>query len=183
MTMSNVSWFIFDAWPAAKSDDRCCMSRPRSFSRSSTPRSTRRTFQLAYQMLSSWVSARNVQGSKWHTVRLKLWHAPAFPGAVLGQLSVGLLCDRVGRKAALVATTLLIIVGAILGTAAHGANGSVQGLFWFLTVARGITGVVSVMTSCAVFLFLTQIGILRRASGESIPLLRRAPARPPMRKY
>ncbi|KAI1793877.1 MFS Git1p-like glycerophosphoinositol permease [Ganoderma leucocontextum] len=62
-------------------------------------------------------------------------------GAVLGQVSVGLLCDRIGRKVALVATTLFIVVGAILGTAAHGANGSVQGLFWFLTVARGITGV------------------------------------------
>ncbi|KAL1951681.1 hypothetical protein VTO73DRAFT_830 [Trametes versicolor] len=62
-------------------------------------------------------------------------------GAVLGQVSVGLLCDRVGRKAALVATTLLIIVGATIGTAAHGAHGSVQGLFWCLTVARGITGV------------------------------------------
>ncbi|KAI0715275.1 MFS Git1p-like glycerophosphoinositol permease [Earliella scabrosa] len=62
-------------------------------------------------------------------------------GAVLGQVSVGLLCDRIGRKAALVATTLLIVIGATLGTAAHGAHGSVQGLFWFLTVARGITGV------------------------------------------
>ncbi|KAI0331949.1 MFS Git1p-like glycerophosphoinositol permease [Cubamyces sp. BRFM 1775] len=62
-------------------------------------------------------------------------------GAVLGQISVGLLCDRIGRKAALVATTLLIIVGATIGTAANGAHGSVQGLFWCLTVARGITGV------------------------------------------
>ncbi|TBU61970.1 MFS Git1p-like glycerophosphoinositol permease [Dichomitus squalens] len=62
-------------------------------------------------------------------------------GAVLGQVSVGLLCDRIGRKAALVATTLLIVIGATLGTAAHGAHGSVQGLFWFLTIARGITGV------------------------------------------
>lgn len=32
---------------------------------------------------------------------------------------------------------------AALGTAAHGAHGSVQGFFWFLTIARGITGVVS----------------------------------------
>ncbi|KAI0721315.1 MFS Git1p-like glycerophosphoinositol permease [Cerioporus squamosus] len=62
-------------------------------------------------------------------------------GAVLGQVVVGLLCDRIGRKAALVTTTLLIVIGAILGTAAHGAHGSVQGMFWFLTVARGITGV------------------------------------------
>ncbi|KAG1757461.1 major facilitator superfamily domain-containing protein [Suillus lakei] len=62
-------------------------------------------------------------------------------GAVLGQIFVGLICDRVGRKVALVSTTLLIVIGATLGTAAHGAHGSAQGLFWFLTIARGITGV------------------------------------------
>ncbi|KAF8527788.1 MFS Git1p-like glycerophosphoinositol permease [Gautieria morchelliformis] len=62
-------------------------------------------------------------------------------GAILGQLFVGLICDRLGRKTALVATTLLIVIGAILGTAAHGANGSPSGLFWFLTFSRGITGV------------------------------------------
>lgn len=62
-------------------------------------------------------------------------------GAVLGQVIVGLMCDRMGRKVALVATTLMIVLGATLGTAAHGANGSVQGLFWFLTFARGITGI------------------------------------------
>lgn len=65
-----------------------------------------------------------------------------YKGAVLGQIFVGLICDRVGRKVALVSTTLLIVIGAILGTAAHGAHGSAQGLFWFLTIARGITGVV-----------------------------------------
>ncbi|KIK99036.1 hypothetical protein PAXRUDRAFT_823203 [Paxillus rubicundulus Ve08.2h10] len=62
-------------------------------------------------------------------------------GAVIGQIFVGLMCDRAGRKVALVATTLLIVLGATLGTAAHGANGSAQGLFWFLTFARGITGI------------------------------------------
>ncbi|KAJ7596504.1 major facilitator superfamily domain-containing protein [Mycena floridula] len=62
-------------------------------------------------------------------------------GAVIGQVFVGLICDRIGRKVALVATTALIVIGAILGTAAHGAHGSVSGLFWFLTIARGITGV------------------------------------------
>ncbi|KIM85338.1 hypothetical protein PILCRDRAFT_817340 [Piloderma croceum F 1598] len=62
-------------------------------------------------------------------------------GAIIGQIFVGLICDRIGRKVALVSTTLLIVLGATLGTAAHGAHGSVQGLFWFLTVARGITGV------------------------------------------
>ncbi|KAF5375106.1 hypothetical protein D9758_000176 [Tetrapyrgos nigripes] len=60
-------------------------------------------------------------------------------GAVLGQVCVGLICDRIGRKVALVATTLLIVVGATLATAAHASTPA--GLFWFLTVARGITGV------------------------------------------
>lgn len=62
-------------------------------------------------------------------------------GAIIGQVFVGLVCDRLGRKVALVSTTLLIVIGATLATAAHGAHGSPQGLFWFLTVARGITGV------------------------------------------
>ncbi|EKM54605.1 uncharacterized protein PHACADRAFT_258580 [Phanerochaete carnosa HHB-10118-sp] len=62
-------------------------------------------------------------------------------GAIIGQIIVGIICDRIGRKFALIGTTLFIVVGAILGTAAHGANGSVQGLFWFLTFARGITGI------------------------------------------
>ena len=68
-----------------------------------------------------------------HTLRL---------GAIIGQLFVGLLCDRIGRKAALVFTTLLIVLGATLGTAAHGAHSSVKGLFWFMTFARGLTGIV-----------------------------------------
>ncbi|KAF8520353.1 MFS Git1p-like glycerophosphoinositol permease [Hysterangium stoloniferum] len=62
-------------------------------------------------------------------------------GAIIGQIVVGLVCDQIGRKTALVATTSLIIIGATLGTAAHGAHGSAAGLFWFLTVARGLTGI------------------------------------------
>ncbi|KAL0951054.1 hypothetical protein HGRIS_007793 [Hohenbuehelia grisea] len=62
-------------------------------------------------------------------------------GAIIGQVFVGLICDRIGRKVALVSTTALIVIGATLGTAAHGAKGSISGLFWFLTIARGITGV------------------------------------------
>lgn len=67
-------------------------------------------------------------------------------GDIIGQLIVGWICDRFGRKSALVGTTVMIVIGAVLGTAAHGLHGSPQGLFWFLTFARGITGVVS--TSC-----------------------------------
>jgi len=62
-------------------------------------------------------------------------------GAIIGQLFVGLVCDRVGRKVALIFTTLIIVLGATLGTAAHGAHGSAKGLFWFLTFARGLTGI------------------------------------------
>ncbi|KAI9460932.1 MFS general substrate transporter, partial [Lactarius psammicola] len=62
-------------------------------------------------------------------------------GAIIGQLFIGLVCDRTGRKVALVFTTLLIVLGATLGTAAHGAHGSAMGLFWFLTFARGLTGI------------------------------------------
>ncbi|KDR85098.1 hypothetical protein GALMADRAFT_233721 [Galerina marginata CBS 339.88] len=62
-------------------------------------------------------------------------------GAIIGQVVVGLICDRIGRKAALVITTALIVVGATLATAAHGAHGSAAGLFWFLTFARGLTGI------------------------------------------
>jgi hypothetical protein len=63
-------------------------------------------------------------------------------GAIIGQLFVGLVCDRMGRKNALVFTTVLIVLGATLSTAAHGAHGSAKGLFWSLTFAQGLTGVV-----------------------------------------
>ncbi|KAE9411000.1 MFS Git1p-like glycerophosphoinositol permease [Gymnopus androsaceus JB14] len=43
-------------------------------------------------------------------------------GAVLGQFFVGLVCDRVGRKVALFATTAFIVLGAILATAAHAST-------------------------------------------------------------
>ena len=66
----------------------------------------------------------------------------SYLGAIIGQLFVGVVCDRMGRKVALVFTTLLIVLGATLGTAAHGAHGSAKGLFWFLTFARGLTGIV-----------------------------------------
>ncbi|KAJ4865179.1 sugar transporter domain-containing protein [Trichoderma breve] len=59
-------------------------------------------------------------------------------GAILGQVTIGLTCDYLGRKTAIVATTLLIVIGGILATAAHGVT--IDGMFWMLTVARGIVG-------------------------------------------
>ena len=59
-------------------------------------------------------------------------------GEILGQLVIGLTCDYLGRKAAIVITTLLIVIGGILSAGASGP--STLGMFWMLTVARGITG-------------------------------------------
>ncbi|KAJ7085741.1 major facilitator superfamily transporter [Mycena belliarum] len=66
-------------------------------------------------------------------------------GTILGQLVIGYICDIKGRKWGIVLSTVLIVVGVILCTAAHGANGSFHGFLWmftasYLQVARGITG-------------------------------------------
>ncbi|KAI1437452.1 major facilitator superfamily domain-containing protein [Xylaria sp. CBS 124048] len=59
-------------------------------------------------------------------------------GEILGQISIGVVCDYLGRKWAILITTALIVIGGILATAASAPTPA--GLFWFLTVARGITG-------------------------------------------
>ena len=59
-------------------------------------------------------------------------------GEIFGQITIGLTCDYIGRKAAIIITTAMIVVGGILGTAANGYT--IIGMFWMLTVARGITG-------------------------------------------
>ena len=43
-------------------------------------------------------------------------------GEIIGQVVVGLVCDRIGRKTAMVGTTLLIVIGGILATAAKGTS-------------------------------------------------------------
>ena len=62
-------------------------------------------------------------------------------GAIIGQITVGIICDRLGRKAGVTVTTTLLVVGAIFATAASPINGNVSNLFWWLTVARGAIGV------------------------------------------
>jgi MFS family permease len=62
-------------------------------------------------------------------------------GCILGQIGVGLICDRIGRKSAIVLSTILLTMGAIFATAASPVNGNVSNLWWWLTVARGATGV------------------------------------------
>ncbi|KDN40344.1 MFS general substrate transporter [Tilletiaria anomala UBC 951] len=61
-------------------------------------------------------------------------------GAVLGQVTVGIICDRVGRKSAILITTTLLVIGAIFATAATAVHGSTNALFWWLTVSRGVVG-------------------------------------------
>lgn len=62
-------------------------------------------------------------------------------GAVLGQVSVGVVCDRIGRKSAIVLSTVLLTLGAIFATAAVPVHGNVSNLWWWLTIARGAIGV------------------------------------------
>lgn len=59
-------------------------------------------------------------------------------GEIIGQIVVGLICDYLGRKVAIVTTTLMIVVGGVLATASNGY--SIYGMFWMLTVSRGIVG-------------------------------------------
>lgn len=59
-------------------------------------------------------------------------------GEALGQIVIGLTCDYMGRKTAIVITTLMIVVGGVLATAAHGVT--IDGMFWMITIARGIVG-------------------------------------------
>lgn len=59
-------------------------------------------------------------------------------GEIFGQVVIGLTCDYMGRKAAIIITTLMIVFGGILATAAHGVT--IEGMFWMLTIARGIVG-------------------------------------------
>lgn len=59
-------------------------------------------------------------------------------GEVIGQVVIGLTCDYMGRKTAIVATTLCIVLGGILACASNG--NTISGMFWMMTVARGIVG-------------------------------------------
>jgi MFS family permease len=51
---------------------------------------------------------------------------------------VGLSCDYFGRKYAIVVTTVFIVFGSIMCAASYGTT--VQGMFWMLTVFRGVIG-------------------------------------------
>lgn len=58
---------------------------------------------------------------------------------IIGMLFFGVVVDQLGRKTGAVATTVLLVLGIVLSTAASGT--SPTGMFWMLIVARGIAGV------------------------------------------
>lgn len=59
-------------------------------------------------------------------------------GEVIGMLAIGLTCDSIGRKASMILTTVCMVVGGILATAAHGKT--TTGMFWMIVVMRGVIG-------------------------------------------
>lgn len=64
-----------------------------------------------------------------------------FAGTVVGMLFFGYTSDHFSRKWSLMASTLIIILFAILGTASYGAGGNVGGLFAALTAYRFFLGI------------------------------------------
>ncbi|KAL0569407.1 hypothetical protein V5O48_012561 [Marasmius crinis-equi] len=62
-------------------------------------------------------------------------------GDVIGMILFGLCIDRWGRRMGIIATTLFLVLGIVLATAAHGTDEDGKGLLWMMVVARGIAGV------------------------------------------
>ncbi|ORY70988.1 metabolite transport protein [Pseudomassariella vexata] len=60
-------------------------------------------------------------------------------GMIVGMLLFGVVVDQLGRKTGAVATTVLLVLGIVLSTAANGTDQT--GMFWMLIIARGIAGV------------------------------------------
>ncbi|KAL4913658.1 major facilitator superfamily domain-containing protein [Aspergillus aurantiobrunneus] len=65
----------------------------------------------------------------------------AFAGTVVGMLFFGILSDHWSRKGALLTSTLVLILFAILCTGAYGYHGSVYGLFSALAAYRFFLGI------------------------------------------
>lgn len=64
-----------------------------------------------------------------------------FAGTVLGMLFFGYTSDKYSRKWSLMASTVILILFAILATASYGAGGSTGGLFAALTAYRFFLGI------------------------------------------
>lgn len=60
-------------------------------------------------------------------------------GTIIGQVGMGIGCDYMGRKWSILVGTVLLVLGSLLCAASHGST--VTGMFWMLTVMRGMVGV------------------------------------------
>lgn len=81
-------------------------------------------------------------------------------GEIFGMVFFGMLIDRMGRRAGVVAATVFLVLGIVLSSAAHGTSldgyvsrwqiANVQGsvhtadnryrLFWMMVISRGVAG-------------------------------------------
>ncbi|KAI4758378.1 MFS general substrate transporter [Aureobasidium sp. EXF-3400] len=63
-------------------------------------------------------------------------------GAVIGIVVLGYTCDIWSRRGGLWVTSSLVVVGSLLATLVFQVEGQgVEGMMWYMTIARGITGV------------------------------------------
>ncbi|GJC91441.1 metabolite transport [Colletotrichum higginsianum] len=60
-------------------------------------------------------------------------------GDIFGMLIFGLCIDKFGRRVGIILTTLFLVLGIVIATAAHGT--SVEGMFWMMVIGRGVAGV------------------------------------------
>eukprot|EP00871_Galdieria_phlegrea_P005704 jgi/Galph1/620/GphlegSOOS_G5329.1 len=60
---------------------------------------------------------------------------------LVGVFVFGFVCDFIGRKNGLLLACALNLIGTILNSVAMGANGSLNGQWWFLTISQGLVGV------------------------------------------
>lgn len=61
-------------------------------------------------------------------------------GQIIGILLLGFVSDKWSRKAGMVLTTGLVVVGSLMATLTFQVHG-VNQMLWYLTIARGIAGI------------------------------------------
>jgi MFS family permease len=64
-----------------------------------------------------------------------------FAGTVLGQLSFGIMSDKLGRKFGMISATIIVVVFSILSAGAWGAGPSVSGMLAALAAYRFLLGI------------------------------------------
>ncbi|SMN22961.1 similar to Saccharomyces cerevisiae YCR098C GIT1 Plasma membrane permease [Maudiozyma saulgeensis] len=60
-------------------------------------------------------------------------------GIIFGQFFMGIAADYYSRRSCILVATLILVIGSALCAASHGTT--VPGMFWMLTVMRGLVGI------------------------------------------